>query len=89
VNQIYNALTDFGADPTRNVNFSNELKNSGVKGIKYLDQNSRGVGAGTRNFVVFDDKLISIVRKYGIAGAATIYGVSEADIANALQEGEQ
>jgi hypothetical protein len=89
VNQIYNALTDFGADPTRNVNFSNELKNSGVKGIKYLDQNSRGVGAGTRNYVVFDDKLVSIVRKYGIAGAATIYGVSEADIANALQEGEQ
>jgi hypothetical protein len=50
---------------------------------------SRSAGAGTRNYVVFDDKLVRIVRKYGIAGAATIYGVSEADIANALQEGEQ
>jgi hypothetical protein len=89
VNQIYSALTDFGSDPAKNANFSNELKNSGVKGIKYLDQGSRSAGAGTRNYVVFDDKLVSIVRKYGIAGAATIYGVSEADIANALQEGEQ
>jgi hypothetical protein len=57
--------------------------------LKYLDQFSRSAGAGTRNYVVFDDKLVSIVRKYGIAGAATIYGASEADIANALQEGEQ
>jgi GNAT superfamily N-acetyltransferase len=43
-NDIYNALTDFGTDPTRNVNFSNELNNSGVKGIKYLDEGSRGKG---------------------------------------------
>jgi hypothetical protein len=89
VKQIYSALTDFGTNPSKNANFSNELKNSGFKGVKYLDQFSRSAGAGTRNYVVFDDKLVSIVRKYGIAGAATIYGVSEADIANALQEGEQ
>lgn len=29
---------------------------------------------GTRNYVVFDDKLISIVRKYGIAGASAMLG---------------
>jgi hypothetical protein len=59
------------------------------KALNISTKLSRSARAGTRNFVVFDDKLVSIVRKYGIAGAATIYGVSEADIANALQEGEQ
>jgi predicted GNAT family acetyltransferase len=29
---------------------------------------------GTRNYVVFDDKLISIIRKYGIAGASAMLG---------------
>jgi len=35
-----------------------------------------------------DDSLVSIVRKYGIAGAASLYGVSEADINGALMGGE-
>jgi len=29
---------------------------------------------GTRNYVVFDDRLISIIRKYGIAGASVMLG---------------
>jgi hypothetical protein len=29
---------------------------------------------GTRNYVVFDDKLVSIIRKYGIAGASAMLG---------------
>jgi hypothetical protein len=29
---------------------------------------------GTRNYVVFDDKIISIIRKYGIAGASAMLG---------------
>ena len=41
----------------------------GIPGIKYLDQGSRGAGEGSRNYVVFDDKLIDILRKYGLAGA--------------------
>lgn len=41
---------------------------------------------GSRNYVAFDDKLISIVRKYGIAGAAAMYGVSDLDIMDAMQE---
>ena len=40
----------------------------------------------TRNFVVFDDKLISIVRKYGIAGAAAMLGVSADEISKTLNE---
>jgi hypothetical protein len=41
---------------------------------------------GTRNYVVFDDRLLSIVKKYGIAGAASFYGVSEADISDAFKQ---
>ena len=50
------------------------------------------VGGGTRNFVVFDDRLISIVRMYGIGGAAALLGVSALDVeqalANNLSQGE-
>lgn len=46
------------------------LKEAGIPGIRYLDQGSRSAGTGTRNYVVFDPKIVSILRKYGIAGAA-------------------
>lgn len=45
-----------------------EMLNQGIPGIKYLDQGSRASGEGSRNYVVFDDKLIDIMRKYGLAG---------------------
>ena len=45
------------------------LKQAGIPGIKYLDQGSRAAGDGSRNYVVFDDSLIDIVRKYGLAAA--------------------
>jgi hypothetical protein len=41
------------------------LVKAGVPGIRYLDQGSRGSGEGTRNIVVFDDKLVKIVSKDG------------------------
>jgi len=47
---------------------SRSLADNGIPGIKYLDGNSRAAGEGSRNYVVFNDELISIVRKYGIAG---------------------
>ncbi len=40
------------------------LKQAGIPGIRYLDQGSRGAGAGTSNYVVFDDSLLSILGKY-------------------------
>lgn len=49
-----------------------QLREAGIPGIKYLDQGSRGKGDGTRNFVVFDDKLIDILKKYGIAGIGAL-----------------
>jgi hypothetical protein len=46
------------------------LQSLDIPGIKYLDQGSRAAGDGSRNFVVFNDKLINIVRKYAAAGIA-------------------
>ena len=46
---------------------SNALSGLGIKGIRYKDGNSRGADGGTSNYVVFDENLISIARKYGIA----------------------
>lgn len=44
------------------------LREAGIPGIKYLDQGSRGAGEGSRNYVVFDDSLIEILKKYGLVG---------------------
>ena len=44
------------------------LRDAGIPGIRYLDQGSRGTGAGTSNYVVFDDKLVDIVKKFGLVG---------------------
>jgi hypothetical protein len=45
------------------------LREAGIPGLKYLDQGSRGVGEGTRNYVLFDDNLIRILEKNGQAVA--------------------
>lgn len=60
---------------------SQNLFDAGVPGIRYLDQGSRNEGKGTFNYVVFNDALIDILRKYGLAGA-TATGVA-ASAANA------
>lgn len=56
-----------------------KLLERGIPGIRYLDQGSRAAGDGTRNYVVFDDALIEMLRKYGLllpltggAGAALL-----------------
>jgi hypothetical protein len=69
--------------------FSNVLKRKGIPGIKYLDAGSRGIASGTKNFVVFDEKLINIVKKYGVAGAATMLGVTAMDVEQAMAQGMQ
>jgi len=56
--------------------YPNALRDAGIPGIRYKDAMSRdGAGPGTSNYVVFDDALIEILRKYGLippvaAGAA-------------------
>lgn len=67
----YSILSDHAktGDSAKNQLFAtNKLREAGIPGVKYLDQGSRGVGEGTRNYVVFDDSLIEILRKYGIVG---------------------
>jgi len=48
------------------------LREAGIPGIKYLDAGSRSAGEGSRNFVVFDDSLIDILRKYGVGSIAAL-----------------
>jgi hypothetical protein len=61
------------------------LREAGIPGIRYKDQGSRGAEGGTSNYVVFDDKLIEIVKKYGLAallmGGATGGGSSSGNAA--------
>ena len=40
----------------------------------------------TRNYVVFDENLINIVKKYGIAGAAAFLGANTIDVEQALAD---
>ena len=44
------------------------LREAGIPGIQYLDAGSRAAGDGTRNYVMFDESLIDILRRYGLAG---------------------
>jgi hypothetical protein len=48
------------------------LHEAGIPGIRYLDQGSRGTGTGTRNYVVFNDKMVDILKRYGIAAPAML-----------------
>jgi len=68
---------------------SETMREAGIAGIRYLDAGSRGAGDGSRNYVVFDENLINIVRKYGIAGAAAMLGVSTMDVEQAMAQGAQ
>lgn len=43
------------------------FQKAGIKGIKYKDGFSRGTDGGTSNYVIFDDRLITISKKYGVA----------------------
>ena len=53
-----------------------DMKAAGIPGIKFKRD-------GSQNYVVFDEKIISIVRTYGIAAAAAMLGLSQADVVQA------
>lgn len=61
------------------------LREAGIPGIKYLDAGSRSAGDGSRNYVVFDDKLVEILKKYGVASFAALPPA----VQMALQAGQQ
>lgn len=59
-------VSNMGDNPKKAAEF---LHKNGIKGIKYLDRDSRAQGIGTSNYVVFDDKLVNVKRKYEDGGA--------------------
>jgi hypothetical protein len=59
------------------VKASRRLRDLGVPGLRYKDAGSRAPGQqGSHNFVMFDDNMLSILRKYGVVGipAAGVLG---------------
>lgn len=66
---------------------SEKLLEQGVPGVKYRAAGSRGASVDAAdaemNYVIFDDKMIKILEKYGIVGPVAITG-----IAASQQEGE-
>lgn len=44
------------------------LKETGIDGIQYLDAGSRAAGEGSRNYVMFRDDIIDILKRYGLLG---------------------
>lgn len=70
---------DLGArDGTKRGASETALREAGIPGIRYLDQGSRTAGEGSRNYVVFDDALIEILRKYGLLPPAAVGGAAMA-----------
>jgi len=65
----------FSGEKEGNIGRASALRDAGIPGIKYLDAGSRTAGEGSRNYVVFDPEIINIVRKYGVAFAASMYGL--------------
>jgi hypothetical protein len=62
---------------------SGRLKAAGIKGIRYKDAGSRSGEGGTYNYVIFDDKLVTILKRYGVpmtAGAGGAMIVSGANM---------
>jgi hypothetical protein len=50
------------------------LKDAGIKGVQYADAQTRfGKGPKTKNYVVYDDKLIDIIKKYGVSVPIAVY----------------
>lgn len=69
--------------------FTEQLRAAGLDGIQYLDAGSRAAGDGSRNYVIFDDKLIDILRRYGLFGLGMTGGAMGAAQTYAPQGAEQ
>ena len=68
--EVYTAASQNFGSPAAATEF---FRKAGIPGIRYLDQASRTAGAGTSNYVIFDESKIDILRKLalllGIGGA--------------------
>ena len=55
---------------------SERLRDAGVPGIQYLDAGSRAAGEGSRNYVMFRDDIIDILKRYGLFGLGMVGGAT-------------
>jgi GNAT superfamily N-acetyltransferase len=62
---------------TKRATVSEPMREAGIPGIKYLDQGSRTAGQGSSNYVVFDDSIIDILKRYGLMGGAAAGPLSQ------------
>jgi hypothetical protein len=68
-----NQLFGRADDPAK----SARLRELGINGVRYRDGFSRGrEGEGSSNYVVFNDELVRILRKYGMTGVGFGLGAS-------------
>jgi hypothetical protein len=69
------------------VGVSKDLQSLGLPGVKFLDSQSRGLGTGTRNYVVFpgNEDLVNIIRSYADGGAVD----EDDDVNDALRIAKQ
>ena len=72
---FHNAVSDFGSQS--NPALSETLRKAGLDGIQYLDQGSRAAGDGSRNYVMFRDDIIDVLKRYGLFGLGMV-GASQA-----------
>jgi len=85
------ALSDPMSDPTGAITAAQNLQEKGIKGIRYADAFTRHKTPDKRsmNYVIFDDRLITIAKKYGIAipaAAAMLARMTGEDTSQSYQE---
>lgn len=76
--QLVNALGGIAQTIEQQKAGADFLLKAGIPGIKYRASGSRGAGvtdeAAERNYVIFDDKAVRILEKYGIVGPVLVTG---------------
>jgi len=85
------ALNRFMTDPTGEITAAQNIQEKGVKGIRYADAFTRHKSPDKQsmNYVIFDDRLITIAKKYGVAipvAAAMLARATGEDTSQSFQE---
>ena len=75
----FDSSTSNTANPKTSKKVSEKLNSLGIKGIKFrAGQLSGKIDSKSTNFVIFDDKLIKILEKYGIVGPVAVSATAAA-----------
>ena len=67
---------------------SQKFRKAGIKGIKFLDGNSRNDGEGTSNYVIFDDADIKITEENGetVDTSGASFSIGNSKLVDTLQQ---